>query len=54
MRVLVMVKATKESEAGVMPTQQLLTDMGNSTKNWSKPESWRPARACIPRPKARA
>jgi AraC family transcriptional regulator len=29
MRVLVMVKATKESEAGVMPSQRLLTDMGN-------------------------
>ena len=29
MRVIVMVKASKESEAGVMPSQQLLTDMGN-------------------------
>lgn len=28
MRVLVIVKATKESEAGVMPSEQLLTDMG--------------------------
>ncbi len=28
MRVLVMVKATKDSEAGVMPSEQLLTDMG--------------------------
>ena len=28
MKVMVMVKATKDSEAGVMPTQQLLTDMG--------------------------
>jgi hypothetical protein len=28
MRFIVMVKATKESEAGVMPSQQLLTDMG--------------------------
>lgn len=28
MRFLVMVKATKESEAGVMPSKQLLTDMG--------------------------
>jgi hypothetical protein len=27
MRVMVMVKATQESEAGVMPSQQLLTDM---------------------------
>jgi hypothetical protein len=28
MRVMVMVKATKESEAGVLPSQQLLTEMG--------------------------
>ncbi|MDM0080767.1 YciI family protein [Variovorax sp. J31P179] len=29
MRFMVIVKASKESEAGVMPSQQLLTDMGN-------------------------
>ena len=29
MKVMVMVKATSESEAGVMPSEQLLTDMGN-------------------------
>ena len=29
MKVMVMVKATPESEAGVMPSEQLLTDMGN-------------------------
>jgi hypothetical protein len=28
MRFMVMVKATKDSEAGVMPTRQLLADMG--------------------------
>ena len=28
MKVMVMVKATKDSEAGVMPTQKLLEDMG--------------------------
>ena len=28
MRVMVMVKATKESEAGQMPSQELLTEMG--------------------------
>jgi hypothetical protein len=28
MRVMVMVKATQESEAGVMPDEKLLTDMG--------------------------
>jgi len=29
MKVMVIVKATADSEAGVMPTQQQLTDMGN-------------------------
>src|SRR5262245_33057506 len=29
MRVMVIVKASKNSEAGIMPSQQLLTDMGN-------------------------
>lgn len=29
MRVMVIVKATKDSEAGVMPSEQLLADMGN-------------------------
>ena len=29
MRVMVIVKATAESEAGVMPSEQLLRDMGN-------------------------
>lgn len=29
MRVMVIVKASKDSEAGVMPSEQLLTEMGN-------------------------
>jgi hypothetical protein len=29
MRVMVFVKANKDSEAGVMPSQKILTDMGN-------------------------
>ena len=29
MRVMVIVKATKDSEAGIMPSQQLMEDMGN-------------------------
>jgi hypothetical protein len=29
MKVMVMVKATQDSEAGIMPTEQLLTEMGN-------------------------
>ena len=28
MRVMVIIKATKDSEAGVMPSQRLLTEMG--------------------------
>ena len=28
MRVMVIVKASQDSEAGVMPTRELLTDMG--------------------------
>ena len=29
MRFMVMVKATKDSEAGVMPSQEMMTEMGN-------------------------
>jgi len=29
MRVMVIVKATKDSEAGIMPTEKLIADMGN-------------------------
>jgi hypothetical protein len=29
MKVMVIVKATKDSEAGIMPSEQLLTEMGN-------------------------
>src|SRR5262245_20970800 len=36
MKVMVLVKATKESEAGVMPSQQLLTDMGNYNEQLAK------------------
>src|SRR4051812_3100000 len=36
MRVMVMVKATKESEAGVMPSEQLLTEMGKFNEDLVK------------------
>jgi predicted transcriptional regulator YdeE len=36
MKVMVMVKATKDSEAGVMPTQQLLTEMGKFNEELAK------------------
>ena len=36
MRVLVMVKASKSSEAGVMPSEQLLTEMGRYNEELAK------------------
>ena len=36
MRVLVLVKATKDSEAGVMPSEQLLRDMGKFNEELMK------------------
>ena len=33
MRFMVIVKATKSSEAGVLPSEELLAAMGNTTKN---------------------
>ena len=36
MRFIVMVKATKESEAGVMPSEQLLADMGRFNEELAK------------------
>jgi hypothetical protein len=34
MRFMILVKADRNSEAGVMPSEQLLTEMGASTRNW--------------------
>jgi hypothetical protein len=36
MRVMVLVKASKDSEAGVMPSQKLLTDMGKYNEELAK------------------
>jgi hypothetical protein len=36
MRFMIMVKASKESEAGVMPSQQLLTEMGKFNEELAK------------------
>ena len=36
MRFMVMVKATKDSEAGVMPSEKLLTDMGKFNEELAK------------------
>jgi hypothetical protein len=34
MRFIIIVKATKEFEAGMMPSTQLLAEMENLIKNW--------------------
>jgi len=31
---MVIVKASKESEAGALPDEKMLTEMGSSMKNW--------------------
>ena len=36
MRFMVIVKASKKSEAGVMPSQQLLTEMGKFNEDLAK------------------
>lgn len=36
MRFMVLVKATKDSEAGVLPSQKLLAEMESSMKSWSR------------------
>jgi len=36
MKFMVMVRADKNTEAGVMPSQKLLAEMGKFTRNWSK------------------
>ena len=36
MRFMILVKASKDSEAGVMPTQELLTDMGKYNEELAK------------------
>src|SRR5437773_5543105 len=36
MRFMIIVKATKDSEAGVMPSEQLLTDMGKYNEELAK------------------
>ena len=37
MRFMVIVKATEDSEAGVMPTAEQLADMGSFNESWSRP-----------------
>lgn len=39
MRVIVFVKATADSEAGVLPTTELMEAMAGTTRSFSMPES---------------
>jgi len=48
MRFAILIKATKDSEAGVMPSQQLLTDMASSMKNWPRQASCSQAKGLHP------
>jgi hypothetical protein len=31
---MILIKATKDTEAGVLPDEKLLTEMGSLTKSW--------------------
>ena len=44
MRFMVLVKASKDSEAGVLPDEKLLTEMGSTTRSGRKPASSLPPR----------
>lgn len=37
MRFLVLVKANEDSEAGVMPSEEMLAAMGVTTRSWPRP-----------------
>lgn len=47
MKVMVMVKATEDSEAGVMPTQAMLEAMGKFNEELVDAGRCWPARACV-------
>ena len=48
MKVMVIVKASKDSEAGEMPSQQLLTDMGKYNEELVKAGIMLAGRGCTP------
>jgi len=39
MRVMVLVKASKDAESGAMPIREKMAEMENSTMNWFKQEN---------------
>lgn len=48
MRVMVIVKAAADSEAGVLPSEQMLAEIGPTTTSWSKPASCLQAKGSLP------
>jgi hypothetical protein len=54
MKVMVIVKATKESEAGMMPDEKVIAEMGKFKRSSSKPVSCSPERGYTQAAKASA
>ena len=54
MRVMVLVKANKDSEAGIMPKEKLLVEMGKFNDELVKPACCWPLMASSPARKANA
>ncbi len=44
MRVMVLVKATDDSEAGILPSTELIEAISHSTKRWQTPGSCWPVK----------
>jgi hypothetical protein len=53
MRFMILIKATKDSEAGVMPSERLLTEMGQFNEELVKAGVMLAGRDCIRPPRAR-
>jgi len=53
MRVIVLVKATRDTEAGVMPSEQLLSEMGNYNEQLVKAGVMLAGEGCHPSSKAK-
>jgi hypothetical protein len=53
MRFMVIVKANKDSEAGKMPSKEMLMAMGSSMKNWQKQGYCLPRKSCRQAPRVR-
>jgi len=51
---MILIKATKDSEAGVMPSEQLLTEMGKFNEELVKAGVMLAGEGCTRAPRARA